>query len=71
MTPSEFAAKWSAATVKESAGRRALRRPLPDAGVSDADGSRSNGEWYAFEKGAEKTAGGDGFADVWKRGHFG
>jgi type II restriction/modification system DNA methylase subunit YeeA len=29
------------------------------------------GEWYAFEKGAEKTEGGDGFADVWKRGHFG
>jgi len=29
------------------------------------------GEWYAFEKGAEKSGGGDGFADVWKRGHFG
>ena len=29
------------------------------------------GEDYAFEKGAEKTSGGDGFADVWKRGHFG
>ena len=28
------------------------------------------GDWYAFEKGAEKTAGGDGFADVSKRGHF-
>jgi hypothetical protein len=25
---------------------------------------------YAFEKGAEKTSGGDGFADVWKRNHF-
>lgn len=29
------------------------------------------GEDYAFEKGAEKTGGGDGFADVWKRDHFG
>jgi len=28
------------------------------------------GDWYAFEKGAEKTIGGDGFADVWQRGHF-
>ena len=28
------------------------------------------GEWYAFEKGAEKLGGGDGYADVWKRGHF-
>jgi hypothetical protein len=25
------------------------------------------GEVYAFEKGAEKTGGGDGLADVWKR----
>jgi type II restriction/modification system DNA methylase subunit YeeA len=29
------------------------------------------GDDYAFEKGAEKTSGGDGFADVWKRDHFG
>lgn len=29
------------------------------------------GDTYAFEKGAEKTGGGEGFADVWKRGHFG
>jgi type II restriction/modification system DNA methylase subunit YeeA len=26
---------------------------------------------YCFERGASKTAGGDGWADVWKRGHFG
>jgi type II restriction/modification system DNA methylase subunit YeeA len=72
MTPSEFAAKWSAATVKESAGSkehfidlcRMLGYPTP----TQAD---PTGEWYAFEKGAEKTEGGDGFADVWKRGHFG
>ena len=29
------------------------------------------GDNYAFEKGAEKTEGGDGFADVWKKGFFG
>lgn len=28
------------------------------------------GDWYAFEKGANKADGGDGFADVWKRGRF-
>jgi hypothetical protein len=28
------------------------------------------GEWFAFEKGAGKLGGGDGFADVWKRGFF-
>ena len=28
------------------------------------------GDFYAFEKGAQKTTGDDGFADVWLRGHF-
>ena len=28
------------------------------------------GETYAFEKGAAKAGGGDGFADVWRRGRF-
>ena len=72
VTPSEFAAKWSAATVKESAGSKEhfidLCQMLGYQTPTDADPA---GEWYAFEKGAEKTAGGDGFADVWKRGHFG
>ncbi len=36
-------------------------------GCNEAD---PTGDWSVFEKGAEKTAGGDGFADVWKRGHF-
>jgi hypothetical protein len=35
---------------------------------TDAD---AKGEWYAFEKGATKTTGGEGWADVWKRGCFG
>jgi hypothetical protein len=29
------------------------------------------GEWYAFEKGATKTTGGEGWAYVWRRGCFG
>jgi hypothetical protein len=28
------------------------------------------GESYALEKDAEKLGGGDGYADVWKKGHF-
>jgi hypothetical protein len=40
-----------------------LGEPAP----TDAD---PKGEWYAFEKGALKTGGGDGWADVWKRGCF-
>jgi hypothetical protein len=31
----------------------------------------AKGEWYAFERGATKTTGGEGWADVWKQDHFG
>src|SRR5687767_10008738 len=32
--------------------------------------SCTRGEFFTFEKGAEKTTGGHGFADAWKKGHF-
>lgn len=71
LTPSEFAAKWSGSTATERAASQEhfidLCRML---GVPTPNEADPRGEWYAFEKGAEKTAGGDGFADVWKRGHF-
>ncbi len=41
---------------------------LDEPSPTDAD---PKGEWYAFERGATKTTGGEGWADVWKRGHFG
>ena len=72
LTPSEFAAKWIGSTRTERASSQEhfidLCRMLDQQTPNEAD---QHGDWYAFEKGAEKTAGGDGFADVWKRGHFG
>jgi hypothetical protein len=67
----EFVQKWAASTQTERAASqehfidlcRLLGQPTPN----EAD---AIGNFYAFEKGAAKTAGGDGFADVWKRGHF-
>src|SRR5437764_8126859 len=67
----EFVSKWAASTRSERAASpehfidlcRLLGQPTPN----EADPS---GEWYAFEKGAEKVGGGDGFADVWRRGRF-
>jgi type II restriction/modification system DNA methylase subunit YeeA len=71
MTPSEFAAKWAGSTRTERAASQEhfidLCRML---GVPTPNEADPTGEWYAFEKGAEKVAGGDGFADVWKKGHF-
>lgn len=70
MTPSEFAAKWTGNARTENAASqehfidlcRMLGVPTPN--------EDPTGDSYAFEKGAEKTSGGDGWADVWKRGHF-
>lgn len=71
MNPSEFAAKWSGSQRTERAAAQEqfidLCRML---GVETPNEADPKGEWYAFEKGAEKSGGGDGFADVWKKGHF-
>jgi hypothetical protein len=71
MTPSEFAAKWRGVTTGERASAQShfgdLCRMLGEPTPTDAD---PTGSWYAFEKGAEKLDGRDGFADVWKKGFF-
>jgi hypothetical protein len=71
MTPSEFAAKWRGVTTGERASAQShfldLCAMLDEPGPTQAD---PTGSWYAFEKGAGKLAGGDGFADVWKKGFF-
>jgi len=70
-TPAEFAKKWDGNTRTERAASQEhfidLCRML---GVPTPNEADPTGDEYAFEKGAGKTAGGDGFADVWKRGHF-
>ncbi len=71
MTPEQFIDKWSRAdrTERQAAQEhfvdlcRMLGEPTPNE-AADPDG-------YSFEKGAAKTDGRAGFADVWKRGCFG
>jgi hypothetical protein len=71
MTPNEFIAKWKNVELTESAASQSqfidLCHVLDEPTPAEAD---PKGEWYAFEKGALKTGGGDGWADVWKRGCF-
>ena len=71
MTPGEFAAKWRGVTTSERASAQShfldLCALLGEPGPTQAD---PTGTWYAFEKGAEKLDGHDGFADVWKKDHF-
>ena len=72
MTPDQFMTKWKDVTLKERSAAqehfldicRLLDEPTP----AEAD---PNGTWYCFEKGAKKAGGGDGWADVWKRGCYG
>jgi hypothetical protein len=39
-------------------------------GVLDPNSADPAGEWFTFEKGASKTSGGEGWADVWRKGCF-
>ena len=71
MTPQEFIRKWKPVALTERATAqehfldlcRLLDHPTP----AEDD---PTGERFTFEKGVSKTGGGDGFADVWKKGFF-
>lgn len=71
MTPHEFLTKWRAVDLKERSASQAhfidLCRLL---GIEDPISADPKGEWFTFEKGATKTSGGDGWADVWRKGCF-
>lgn len=72
MTPTAFITKWRAVHLKERSAAQehfldlchVLGEPTP----AEVD---PKGAWYCFERGASKLTGGNGWADVWKHGHFG
>ncbi|MGO8704752.1 MAG: class I SAM-dependent DNA methyltransferase [Candidatus Brocadiia bacterium] len=72
MTVTEFIAIWQKADLTERSGCQqhfcGLCRLLGHPEPVEAD---PTGESFTFERGAEKNTGGDGFADVWKKGCFG
>jgi type II restriction/modification system DNA methylase subunit YeeA len=71
ITPQEFVAIWRENQLKERSSAqphfidicRMIGHPTPS--EDDPTGHR-----FAFEAGADKQTGGQGWADVWKRGHF-
>lgn len=71
MTPQEFIAKWHAVELKERSASQAhfidLCRLL---GIKDPISDDPKGDFFAFEKGASKTSGGEGWADVWRKNCF-
>ena len=71
MTPAAFVQKWQGVSLNERSAAQQhfldLCRLFSHPSPAEADPS---GEWFTFERGASKEGGGDGFADVWKRGFF-
>ena len=71
MTSAEFIDKWRRVTQTEKAVSQShfndLCAVLGERTPVEAD---PEGDEYCFERGAAKDSGGDGWADVWKRGHF-
>ena len=71
MTPQEFIQKWKPVALTERATAHThfndlcalFGHPTP---IEDDP----VGDHFAFEKGAPKTGGGEGWADVWKKGFF-
>ena len=71
-TADDFIRTWKAVELKERSAAQEhfldLCRLLGESTPAHAD---PKGDFYCFERGATKTTGGEGWADVWKRGHFG
>ena len=71
MTPQDFIHKWKPVALTERSAAqqhfldlcKLVEHPTP----AEAD---PLGDHFTFEKGVPKTGGGDGFADVWKKGYF-
>ena len=71
LTPQAFVAKWKNVALKERAAAQEhfldlcelLHHPKP----AEAD---PTGQKFAFEAGAARQSGGQGWADVWKKGYF-
>lgn len=71
MTPQAFIDKWRNVDLKERTASHSHFLDLchlleiPDPVTADP-----KGDWFTFEKGASKTSGGDGWADVWRKDCF-
>lgn len=72
VNPSQFIDRWKASTLSERSGSQThfieLCHMLGEETPAEADQGAVS---YCFDKGVKKVGGGKGWADVWKRKHFG
>lgn len=67
-----FVSRWQVVTLSErSAAQQHFIDLCAVLGQETPAAADPTGEWYTFERGAKKTDGSDGWADVWRRGKFG
>lgn len=67
MTPAKFIQLWKSNKLTERAGAQPHFDDLCELLGVEKPRDPDN---YCFERGAKKSGGGDGWADVWKRGYF-
>lgn len=71
MNPQEFLSKWRKVELKERSASQSHFNDLCHLlGLDDPIKADPTGQWFTFEKGATKTSGGEGWADVWRKGCF-
>jgi REP element-mobilizing transposase RayT len=71
ISPSDFIKKWSKVSLSERSSYQQHFLDLCElAGHPKPAEADPTGDSFCFERGAEKHGGGDGWADVWKRGLF-
>lgn len=72
LTPQEFVKKWDRTELKEKSSAQEhfidICRMLDHGTPAEDD---PEGTWFTFEYGATKLSGEQGWADVWKKDHFG
>ena len=71
LTPQQFVEKWRKIDLKERSGYQEhfadLCHLVGHLTPGEAD---PTGEWFTYEAGVTKQKGGQGWADVWKKGYF-
>ncbi|WP_027237194.1 class I SAM-dependent DNA methyltransferase [Leisingera caerulea] len=71
MQATDFIKKWEASELKErSASQSHFNDLCALLGIEDPISADPKGDWFTFERGASKTSGGEGWADVWRKGCF-
>jgi type II restriction/modification system DNA methylase subunit YeeA len=71
MTPQDFIKKWQNVELKERTASQSHFNDLCKLlDIEDPITADPKGQWFTFEKGASKTNGGEGWADVWRKDSF-